>query len=162
LEKVAMNQMTRQGGRPEAAEVIWRWREPTLQASGQGASKARIAGTIQGFIGAGVAVAIYLLWSHTIGTIVFSISAATLLSALVSPLGLYRIIDGVFRSLGTYTGRMLTWLTLVPMFYLFFLPFGLLFRRGRRDRMKRFFEPNEASYWEPHKPFSAADHQRQF
>ena len=155
--------MTRlKAGRPEAAEVIWSWREPLEKVSGPSASKARVAGTIQGGIGAGVAIAIYLLWSETVGTVVFCISATILFSALVSPLGLYSIIQGVFASLGNYTGRMLTWLTLVPLFYLFFLPFGLLLRRGRRDRMKRFFEPDEPSYWEPHKSFSPADRERQF
>ncbi len=151
-----------QPGRPEAAEVIWRWREPPKKNAEPSASKARIKGTIQGGVGLGVAAAIYLLWSQTIGTVVFCISTTILLSALASPLGLYRIIEGVFVSLGNHTGRALTWLTLVPLFYLFFLPFGLLFRRGRRDRMKRFFEPDEQSYWEPHKAFSAADHERQF
>ena len=119
-------------------------------------------GSVQALVGASAATAIYLLWSQTIGTVVFCISTIILFSALVSPNGLYRIVRGVFAALGNVTGRALTWLTLVPLFYLFFLPFGLLFRRGRRDRMKRFLEPDQESYWEPHKTFSAADHERQF
>ena len=150
-------------GRPEAAEVVWRWKERSgSKSSGQSPSRARLMGCIQGGVGVGLATAIYLLWSQTIGMVVFSISTIVLFSALVSPLGLYRIIQGIFETLGTHTGRALTWLALVPLFYLFFLPFGLVFRSGRRDRMKRFFEPDEESYWEPHKEFSAADHERQF
>jgi hypothetical protein len=149
-------------GRPEAAAVIWHWRDAPPNALGRSAREARKTGAIQGGIGACVAAALYLLWSQMIGTIIFGVSATILLAALASPLGLYRMIDGLFLSLGNYTGSMLTWLMLVPLFYLFFLPFGLLFRRGSRDKMKRFFEPDEESYWEPHKPFSAADHERQF
>lgn len=119
-------------------------------------------GSVQALVGASVATAIYLQWSRTIATVVFCISAIVLFSALVSPSGLYRAIQGLFAMLGNFTGRVLTWLTLVPLFYLFFLPFGLLMRRGRRDRMKRFFEPDTESYWEPHKAFSPADHERQF
>jgi hypothetical protein len=150
-------------GRPEAAAVIWHWRErPGSGSREQSPSKARIMGSVQGLVGASVATAIYLLWSQTIGMVVFCISAIILFTALVSPNGLYRAIQGLFAALGNFTGRVLTWLTLVPLFYLFFLPFGLLMRRGRRDRMKRFLEPDEESYWEPHKAFSAADHERQF
>jgi hypothetical protein len=112
--------------------------------------------------GAAVASALYLFWSQAVGTVVFCIAAIILLSALASPTGVYRAIQGLFETLGNVTGRVLTWVMLVPLFYLFFLPFGLLMRRGRRDRMKRFFEPDAESYWEPHKAFSAADHERQF
>jgi hypothetical protein len=52
------------------------------------------------------------------------------------------------RAIGRRIGRALTWLLLVPLFYLFFLPFGLLFRRGRRDRLKRYFDREATTYWE--------------
>jgi hypothetical protein len=107
-------------------------------------------------------VALYLFWSRAIGTVVLGMSAIILFSALVSPTGLYRRVEGLFATLGTATGRALTWLMLVPLFYLFFLPFGRLLRSGRRDQLKRYFESDRNSYWEPHKPFSAADHERQF
>ena len=150
-------------GRPEAAEVIWRWREQGVSASReQSPGRARIRGSVQALVGGGAATAIYLFWSQMIGTVVFCIAAVILFSALVSPKGLYRALEGLFAALGNFTGRALTWLMLVPLFYLFFLPFGLLLRRGSRDRMKRYFEPDRASYWEPHKAFSAADHERQF
>jgi hypothetical protein len=37
-------------------------------------------------------------------------------------------------------------------FYLIFLPFGLLFRRGRRDSMRRYFEADQESYWQRRDP----------
>ena len=48
----------------------------------------------------------------------------------------------------------MTWIVMVPIFYGVFLPFGLLFRRGRRDRMKRYYDPDAQSYWEerPERP----------
>lgn len=150
-------------GRPEAASVIWRWRDlPGPTGRGPSARRARLVGTAQALVGALAATLLYRFWSTTMGTVVYAVSALILLSALLSPGGAYRAIQGLFDSLGHATGRALTWLVMVPLFYLFFFPFGLLMRRGRRDRMKRRFEPDLASYWEPHKAFSAADHERQF
>jgi len=149
-------------GRPEAAEVIWNWRGPQTNGARIPAGNPRLKGAIQGLVGMSVALAIHLYGARTIGTLVFCVSTIVLLSALLSPTGIYRAVEGLFTTLGNATGRALTWLMLVPLFYLFFLPFGFLLRRGRRDQLKRRFEPDQESYWEPHKPFSAADHERQF
>jgi hypothetical protein len=121
-----------------------------------------LIGSLQGLATAGVATALYLYWSQTVGTVVFCVAGTILFSALVSPTGLYRGVQALFTTLGNATGRALTWVMLVPLFYLFFLPFGLLLRRGRRDQLKRYFEADKPSYWEEHKEFSADDHERQF
>ena len=44
-------------------------------------------------------------------------------------------------------GRLLAVLFLTPVFWLFFVPFGLLLRAGRRDRLERWFDPAAPSYW---------------
>jgi hypothetical protein len=51
---------------------------------------------------------------------------------------------------------------LVPLFVLFFLPFGLLARRGRRDRLGRFFDPDAPTYWKRREPAAPtlADYER--
>lgn len=152
-------------GRPEAAAEVWRWgdaappapeREPT--------SRARMRGVLQGLVGAGIGAALYHYWSPIVGTVVMTIGTVIALSALVSPGGLYAGIERLFLALGVLTGKALTWLLLVPLFYVFFLPFGSVMRTGRRDRLKRFLEPEADSYWEPHEgPTSgSAHHDRQF
>jgi hypothetical protein len=97
-----------------------------------------------------VGAVLFAFWSRPIGTVVLVVGGTIGLSALASPTGLYAGIEGLFAALGRWTGRGLTWLLLVPLFYLFFLPFGLLLRRGRRDRLKRYFEQEAETYWEPH------------
>lgn len=149
-------------GNPEAARVIWTRQKPDARTTQSTAGEARIGGTIRALISATFGLVVFLFWSQLIGTIVLSLSAIILFSALVSPTGLYRGLQGLFATLGNFTGRVLTWLMLVPLFYLFFLPFGLLMRRGRRDALKRYFEPERDSYWEPHKDFSAADMDRRY
>jgi hypothetical protein len=50
----------------------------------------------------------------------------------------------------------------VPIFYLLFAPFGELLRRGRRDRLHRYFEPDAESYWEPHMVIRSSSRERQY
>ncbi len=146
-------------GRPEAALVIWEWRGPGAQAIAAENSRLRIKGVVQGLVGGALGAALYFFLSPTVGTIVLTIASVVMLAALVSPGGLYRGIEGVFAALGRATGRGLTWLMLLPLFYLFFLPYGVLARRGRRDRLKRYFERDEASYWEPHRTSGSPERQ---
>ena len=76
-----------------------------------------------------------------------TIGALILLAALLSPNGFYRTIEAAFATLGQWVGRGLSWALLSAVFWLFFFPFGLLFRRGHRDSMRRFYEPEAESYW---------------
>ena len=78
--------------------------------------------------------------------------------------GLIAAIERLFLALGHATGKLLTWMLLVPMFYGFFMPFGWLMRRGLRDRLKRHLEPDAETYWEPHAGPTAASisHERQY
>lgn len=48
---------------------------------------------------------------------------------------------------GLLVGRALTFLLLTPVYGLVFVPFGWLFRRGRRDVIGRRFLPSAPTYW---------------
>ena len=37
------------------------------------------------------------------------------------------------------------------------MPFGKLFRRGQRDKMRRYYEPDRETYWAPYRPEGAAE-----
>lgn len=154
----------RKEGRPEAAAVIWTWSERAPSATPAFATgRNRVVGTLQGLGALAVGSAIFLLWSRMVGTVVLSVGTIVLLSALISPGGLYLAVRGTFAALGHATGTALSWLLLVPIFYLVFLPFGLLLRRGRADRLKRYFERDADSYWEIHPERIAANpHERQY
>ena len=56
---------------------------------------------------------------------------------------LERAIDRVAH----LVGALFAWLLLAPLFFLFFVPFRALFRRGERDRLMRAIERERASYW---------------
>lgn len=152
-------------GRPEAAAAIWRWRGGgDAGAPEAGPSRTRLRGALQGALGLGAGALILGFGPRTLALVVFAVAGTVLLSALVSPRGLYAWIEGAFTALGQLLGQALTWLLMPALFYLVFLPYGFLFRRGRRDSMKRFFEEDAPTYWTPRDPAKTAPaaHDRQY
>ncbi len=136
-------------GRAEAALAIWNWRDPRPQRSpAPAASRVRVRGSIQAAIVAAIGGLLLWLGLRSVAFVMWGAATIVFLAALASPGGVYAFLDGMARAIGTRIGRALTWLLLVPLFYLFFLPFGLLFRRGRRDRLKRYFDSEAPTYWE--------------
>ena len=134
----------------DAAVVNWNWRKPRRTAPAADPRALRLRGCVQGLIGLTLAVTVYLLWWPAFGIAIAVLAGVIGLSALLSPTGLYSLLQRLFVWTGHLLGRGLTWLMLVPLFYAFFYPFGVLFRRRRRDRMRRFYEPDASTYWEPH------------
>lgn len=134
-------------GSPDAASAIWNWRveSETSQAS-EGASN-RLRGSLQALVGGAVGTAVFFFLSNTVAYFIWSVASVILLSALFSPRGLYALIDRGFLSLGNLLGRAMTWIVLPLVFYGFFVPFGRVLRRGARDTMKRFYEPDADTYW---------------
>jgi hypothetical protein len=149
----------------DAAPLDWGWGDVTVVAAPAPTPRQiRIRGTVQFLVGATVATLFYLYGPVAIAYAVYTFASLVLLSALTSPTGLYAGFDRLFHWTGRLVGRALTWALMVPLFYGVFLPFGKLFRRGARDRMRRHMEPDAATYWEPHSGNTAAStsHTRQY
>lgn len=148
-------------GRPEAAAAIWHWREAE-QSPDREAGQARRRGAIQAAIGAAVAVGLYAGLGWTIASVVVASIAGLLgITALVSPTRLYAAIERGTSAFAGWVGKGLTWIVMPPVFFLIFLPFGLLFRRGRRDAMKRFYDADAPSYWVVRDPEREATRSRE-
>ena len=149
-------------GRAEAAAAIWDWRdsEPAV-ASEPETRRLRMRGVVQGLVATGVGSGLYVFASTTAGVIVATIGLTIALVGLLSPTGLYVAIENGFRVLAQWLGRALTWVLLLPLFYLFFLPFGLVLRAGRRDRLQRWTDAEASTYWEPREGVTAASASRQ-
>jgi hypothetical protein len=152
-------------GRAEAAAAIWDWRPATGtrgDAAGE-ASRKRLRGVVQALVTA--AVGAVLFFSLRVPAfLAFGLAGLVGVSALVAPTSLFAAIEHAFLGLGRWTGWLLGWVLLVPVFYLFFAPFGRLLRRGRRDRLQRRFDREAPSYWEPHRGLRMASdsHRRQY
>ena len=148
-------------GRPEAAEAIWRISEEAGAAQQVGSRRGRTRGSLQALVGLCVGLGLALFGWPTLGRVVMGVALLIGISALLSPGVLYAGIERFFDASGRVLGRAVTWLLMLPLFYLFFLPFGRLLRRGRRDRLQRFYDEQAASYWEPRQGPTAASDSRE-
>lgn len=150
-----------------ASEVIWdpegkRRSTPALARGSESAARARRRGLLRAVVACAVGAAIFVLWSPRFGGAVLAFGAVVGGSALISPTGLYAGLEKLFAWTGRLAGQAMAWIVLVPTFYVVFLSFGAFFRRGRRDRLRRFFETDTPSYWKVHPDRPASDLARQF
>ncbi|MGE3636635.1 MAG: hypothetical protein AB7P00_42425 [Sandaracinaceae bacterium] len=136
-------------GRAEAAAVIWSWRGASDDRAAR-ARRARIGALIRSAIGGAIgAVLTFAVGRPILGAIAFGIAGLTLVLGLLSPLGAYAALERAILAVSKVIGAALTWLLLTPVYFFFFAPFGSLFRRGRRDPMRRHIDKASASYWQP-------------
>lgn len=150
-----------QPGRPEAAAIVWQWREKE-DAPNSAHGRLRLIGIAQGLVGVTVGITAHVYGFQKIGTLAIVIACSVTLAALLSPTGLYASMQRLFVATGRVAGRGATWLVMVPLFYCIFWPFGLLMRRGRQDRMKRYYDHETESYWEPRPQRQADCHERPY
>lgn len=153
-------------GNPKAAMVIWQWRESGRGRSGgpNRAAHARREGAIRALVGAVLGTGVFFLGHPTLATVVWSIAGFTLVAALVSPLGVYGWIQRGIGALAHGVGLLMSWLLLPIFFFGFCMVFGLLARRGRNDRLERWFDDGAPTYWKERKdaPRNPEFYERQF
>lgn len=133
-------------GKPEAALVI---SPPVDRASIEAARVAslRRGGLVRALIGFTFAGVLFFFDRPIAASVALSISVLTAVLAITSPTKGYLALTRAVDRLGALIGTALTWLLLAPVFFLFFVPFGLLARRGKRDRIGRRFDRSAATYW---------------
>jgi hypothetical protein len=135
-------------GRAEAAAVIWSWRPIEAGVTGESAAVMRRRGLLRALVVGALGAALLVFWSPLLGRIALAVASLVALAALVSPLGIYALLERGLGVLAHKTGVLLTWVLMAVVFYGVFTPFGLIFRRGRRDSLRRFSDPAQPSYWE--------------
>lgn len=110
------------------------------------------------------AVAAFLTWKGRMvaGGVVAGVGAVVLLSGLLVP-ALFLKLEQGGRWLGKAAGIGLTWLLLVPMYYLVFAPGRLILMMTGNDPMARQFPTKATTYWIMRKPVANPDeYKRQF
>lgn len=133
------------GGRPEAADAIWHWRERRASTTPDAAtSRARAHGAVRALLGAAIGALLWTMGLRVAAGIALCISTLVLALALALPARLERWTALLARGIGTLS----TWVLMTAIFCGFFLPFRMIARRGRRDAMKRYFDRDAPTYWE--------------
>ncbi|MBU4211868.1 MAG: hypothetical protein L6437_13405 [Kiritimatiellae bacterium] len=134
-------------------QVTWPWRDPiavSLTTGRSGGHKRRAV--IQAVIMAAVATLMTMVWHKIwLGLAIYSLSAVVIISGFLIPT-LFRALERVGQWLGRMVGIGITWLMLMPFFYLCFAPARLILKLMGKDPMHRRFERNRSSYWVDHKP----------
>jgi hypothetical protein len=127
--------------------ATWNWRSADEGGSVSGTAGLRRQAVIQTVVMVLVAAFLFFILDHT-----FFVPFILGLAALVLILGLayppaYRPIHRFGRWLGRAVGKGLTYLLLVPFFFLFFTPVALLLRLQGRDPLHRGFRDAQWTYW---------------
>jgi hypothetical protein len=134
-------------GNPEAANAIWQ--RDVVVIEPESVSRLRRRGLLRSLFPAAVGATFYYFDSHGAAMLLFATAAILVAASIASPRGLLPAIERGVTSLAEMFARALTWLIMTLVFFLFFVPFGLLMRRGERDHLRRKFDPDAATYWEP-------------
>jgi hypothetical protein len=165
------------GSGPGAPRAVWDWLGEAGPRTGDGgpaaqrareAAAARLQGAIGGAVGlAAAAVIALLLHRRGMATVVAAVALAVALLALAAPLTLYPRLRQALDRLGHWIGTAVTWLLMTVLFYLLFLPVGLVLRAAGKLDFTRFADPALTTYWtsttETEAPAAdAASYRRQF
>jgi hypothetical protein len=130
-------------------EATWNWRDDAAEARRAAAERAALRRTalVQVAVTALAGVAVLLLLDHQlVARILWIASAVVLVIAIAAP-QLYRPVRTFGARVGHAVGVALTYLLLVPFFYLFFAPVGLVLRLLRRDPLHRGGKAPGLSLW---------------
>lgn len=109
------------------------------------------------------AAGLFFYFGHTkMAYFVATIGVSIFLCSRFAP-GIYRVIEKAFQRLSFYIGQTLTWILLVPSFYICF-SFGRLFQKiTGQDPMNRQLDRDAESYWqEKEMPKDQEQYRRQF
>ncbi len=130
-------------------ETVWPWWKAT---ESQPAEKTGLRASIQAGIMAAVGAVLFFGLHHkTMAGVVWGMGALVWISGLLMP-RVFTSIERFGHRLGQGVGTILTYLLLVPFYYLVFVPAHvILFLRGK-DPMKRRFPCPDATCWSPKKP----------
>lgn len=139
----------------------WRWREQSDPALAERIARHRKS-TIQASIMAVVgAVFLFALNWRTMGSIALGLAAVNVMGGWLVP-PVFRVMDRSIVLLGRGIGIAITWVLLVPFFYLCFLPGRVFLAMTGKDLMCRRFPAPDKSFWIPYKERSATHAETQF
>jgi hypothetical protein len=130
----------------KVAAAIWPWREATA-GSGEAKTPDRTRVAIEAAVMIAVALLIALVFhKNVLAAIVSALAVVVLIGGLFVP-----VIYHGFKKAGMWLGRAvgvgMSWLLLVPFFYICFTTGRLFLLVRGKDPLHRKFDPRMQSYW---------------
>jgi hypothetical protein len=119
-----------------------------------------VRGLLQAAIMGGIGLVLHRVVGHVVmAWVVWGLAGVVLVSALFIH-RVYAAIEAFGRWLGIWAGTGVTYLLLVPFFYLVFVPGRLVLLLLGRDPMQRTFPSPESTCWSPRKTKMDEKHYR--
>jgi hypothetical protein len=133
----------------EVSQVVWPWRQEAGKGGGATPADTRRSALIQ----SGVMVAVALLLRFVghkpvFAAVVVGLACVVLFCGLFVPPA-FRTIEAFGLRLGAWVGVGMTWVLLVPFFYLCFAVGHVVIAMAGRDPLHRAFLPQAGTYWTP-------------
>lgn len=151
--------------RMDPSAVAWNWRQTggNEDTETQLNAAARKRGLIGGAVGLLIAAVVYYFWRPGLGYVIAGVSLALTLLALVAPPA-YRKVAGLLDRFGHAVGMTVTWVLMTVLYYILFLPVGLLLRAQKKLAVTQHPDRRLSSYWSSTegKPWTAESYRKQF
>lgn len=139
--------------RAEASSIAWDWRD---RAAGETEARAREAaanrrkGLIGGTVGLAAAALAYFYFHRPVAAaVIAAVAVLILLLAMMSPLGLYKGLTRALDRFAHAVGSAVTWVLMTVLFYLVFLPIGLVLRGRGKLAISKSADRRLPTYWTP-------------
>jgi hypothetical protein len=137
--------------RPEASAVAWSWRDRAGEATDARAREARslrIRGVVGGAIGLAFAALLYFV-GHKVraAEVVGGIAILLALLALVAPLTIFKTVSHALEVFARGVASAVTWVLMAILYYVVFLPIGLVLRAGKKLAITQGADPRLPTYW---------------
>ncbi len=149
----------------DPSAVAWNWRQPDNGKDSDSKHNAatRRRGLLGGAVGLAVATAIYLWWKPNVAYVVAAVAIVLTLLAFAAP-SAYRKVTGLLDRFAHFVGMAVTWVFMTLIYYVLFLPVGLLLRAQKKLAITDHPDPRQASYWSSTegKPWTAESYRKQF
>jgi len=138
---------------PEASAVAWSWRDRAglvTVSLAREARSLRIRGAIGGVVGLAFAALLYFV-GHKVRTaeVVAGIAVILALLALAAPLTVFKKVNHVLEVFARGVATGVTWVLMTVLFYVVFLPIGLVLRAGHKLGITKGADRRLTSYWIP-------------
>ena len=142
------------------SQTVWPWQENKTSSN---LKKPSLVISFSSLAFAWIIAVFFYYFNHpTMTVVVVCISSFVFFCGQFLP-KVYSVIENLFQKLSGYIGLTLTWLTLVPFFYLCFGGGRIIQKITGKDPMKRNIDNMATSYWSKRKNrFEAEQYRKQF
>lgn len=132
--------------------VVWDWRggggDHEEARRSREAAAIRRRGLIGGVVGIAVAALVFFLWKRPVpAAVIAGVALLLSLPSLLAPLTAGRSVSRALDRFAHGVGTGVTWVLMTLLYYLLFLPSGLILRARGKLAITRGFDPHRASYW---------------